>query len=203
MRRIGITMRVLRTPHGERHDALAQGWGKFLAAALPGIPWMPLPNLQQDTLAAVDAFALNGLLFTGGDDWDAVPERDATERLLLELARRRRLPVLGVCRGAQILNLLHGGHLTRLSAENHVAVHHGIRWQQRELEVNSYHNWGITPENLSPRMLPLATAPDETIEAFRHGTLPWFGILWHPEREPEPMAHDLALVRELFADSTS
>lgn len=62
--------------------------------------------------------------------------------------------------------------------------------------VNSYHNWGL--EFCPPDYRVLATAPDGSIEAIRHGEHRWEGWMWHPEREAPFREIELARARKLL-----
>lgn len=193
-RRIGITQRVEDVPdRDERRDALDQAWTPWLAAA-DAYPVL-IPNRLDDPAGFVREFALDGLVLTGGNDLahlpgarNTAPERDATERSLLALAVTDRLPVVGVCRGMQLLVEFWGGALTRV--EGHVARPHEIvavhdaRWPLRPGPVNSFHDWGIVRAGLPDALAILAVAPDDTVEAVMHVELPQVGVMWHPERAP-------------------
>ena len=92
--------------------------------AAGGVPVMIPMNGDREALAAV-VDKLDALLITGGDDIDPirygeephrglgkiVPERDFCDFTLYELARERHLPILGVCRGFQLINVAEGGSL--------------------------------------------------------------------------------------------
>jgi putative glutamine amidotransferase len=56
----------------------------------------------------------------------------------------------------------------------------------------------VSAEGLADCLLPLATAQDGTIEACQHRSLPWYGIMWHPEREEHFQTQDLTFMRKLF-----
>lgn len=190
-RRVGLTQRVVidaRT--AERRDALDQRWAPFLAAC--GQVGVPLPNHPRTALALAEACGLSALILTGGNDLAALggdaAERDETERALLDWAAER-LPVLGVCRGAQHLAFLAGGQLARV--DGHAGTRHEVAPLGRE--VNSYHDWAIVAP--PPGATILAQAADGTIEAFRLGNRT--GILWHPEREVHPHPDDVALLKGL------
>lgn len=203
-RYLGLTMRVVETQYStgniEVRDALAHDWSAFLHRALPETPWVPLPNAEDDTMRLISAFKINGLVLTGGDDWGKTPARDATESLLLEWARECRIPVLGVCRGAQVINRFLGGALRPVPA-HHVATRHAISWQSETLEINSYHQQGIFAADLATNLHTLASAEDGSIEAFRHAGLPWYGVMWHPEREPQCAQFDIQLFKNLFMET--
>jgi putative glutamine amidotransferase len=169
--------------------------------------------------AALRALAdrLDGLVLSGGEDVDpttygAVPrepldapnaERDRFELRLLDLVAERRVPILAICRGFQLLNVYRGGtlhlHLPRdragevvhqqgggLEAMGHpVEVTAGSRLEslagRRRLEVNSFHHQGV--DRLGAGLRATGHAPDGLVEAFesdRGG--PLIGVQWHPER---------------------
>lgn len=192
---IGITMRIVQDANSERRDALARDWGRFMAAV--GVDWIPLPNSGPATTRLVTRLGVTGLLLSGGDDIGATPERDETETALLALALADGLPVLGVCRGMQMLQHWFGGRLGGVEPERHVRRRHVVRLMDgTEREVNSYHRMGILPEDLAPDLTPDAIcAADGSVEGVICRTAPLRGILWHPEREREPDPADVALCR--------
>ena len=203
-RRIALTMRVVQTtyPSGsnEMRDAISHDWARFLSLALPHAVWLPLPNTGQQVVQLAETLPVDGLILTGGDDVGACALRDATELALLTWARTKRLPVLGVCRGAQMLQHFCGGVL-RPVAEHHKGTRHSVVWNGHTLTVNSYHQQGILAHELARELTPQALAEDNTVEAFSHNTLPWFGTLWHPEREAAATEHDCQILKQLFGDN--
>lgn len=209
--RVAISQRVdVIRDYGERRDALDQAWYELLGQL--GALALPVPNAPDCLDAWLEATKPQAIVLSGGNDpagtpgaTQVAPERDETERRLLDYARANELPVLGVCRGAQYMNLYCGGRLRRV--DGHVAQRHAVRIEAGALlpalaglaEVNSFHNAAIGPDDLGRNLQTAATADDGTIEAFVHTTLPWVGILWHPEREPAPhVAQDLNLIRQHF-----
>lgn len=184
--------------------------------------------------AARAAGALEGvdaLLLTGGEDVDpswygAAPspalgdvdrERDLFELALFAAARQRGLPVLGICRGIQLINVALGGTLwqdlpaERPSTIDHdrrdarsvrthgVSVERGTRTAATlgvtELAVNSFHHQGI--RDLAPPLRASAWAGDGLVEAVEgEDGAPWLmAVQWHPE---EMFADAAAPERGLF-----
>lgn len=144
--------------------------------------------------------SLDAIMLSGGDDVGESPARDRTERAALALAEREGLPVLGICRGMQVMNVLAGGTLAQV--EGHVATRHEVQGPQiAPREVNSFHRLGILPEGLAANLEATAWAPDGTVEAVQHQRLPWTGIMWHPERESPFAEEDLRLVTDSLTGS--
>jgi N5-(cytidine 5'-diphosphoramidyl)-L-glutamine hydrolase len=212
MRRIGLTQRVdVVSAYRERRDGLDQNWAR-LVSSLDLAP-VPLCNEVSDPDRYLEALGLSGIILTGGNDLSYVspdvgtaPERDRFEHHLLTYCANRNLPVLGVCRGFQLLNVHHGGGLVPL--RGHVARQHPVQIAEQPPffalntgEVHSYHKYGINATCLSPSFLPVAWADDGTIEAAVHQTLPHYAVMWHPEREWPFRAGDLSLIETIFRGS--
>lgn len=199
MKRILVTQRVDREPtRGERRDALDQAWHAFLADCdlLP----LLVPNHAGAARALLSTVPFDGVLLTGGNDLASVggdaPERDEVELLLLRRAIAAGLPVLGVCRGMQIV-LQHFG-VGLIEVEGHVQSRLCIRVEGLAQDVNSYHRWGC--RETCPELEVWARAEDGVVKAVRHRELPLFGVMWHPERMEPFRAADVALFRKVYAD---
>lgn len=138
------------------------------------------------------------LILSGGNDIGEYPARDATERYLLSWAEAKRMPVLGICRGLQMMAVCAGVDLVR--KEGHVGSRHQLvlpagndEWPAN---VNSYHNWGLAS---CPAGFEItAQAEDGSIEAIRHIGLPWEGWMWHPEREVQFFPQDIKRLKRLL-----
>ena len=198
MKAVAITQRVSVVPSdGERRDGLDQAWTKFLLACelLPVL----LPNVTEAALGLCERAGITGLVLTGGNDLAVLggnaPERDAVENALLDLAERRKLPVLGVCRGMQVIQQRCGIPLRRV--EGHVTQRQVIRINGEPKEVNSYHHFGAFDSR--PPLDVWAVADDGVVKAIRHSTQPITGIMWHPERSAPFSPADIVLFREIFS----
>jgi len=207
LRRVGITQRSMALPERmELRDAL----DVRLAHLVWDLMFVPVPitnAIAQTTgpsgAASSDvddylvALELDAIVLSGGDDVGEPPARDRTERAALDLAGREGLPVLGICRGMQLINVMSGGTLTPV--EGHVATRHEVHGSPvARREVNSFHRLAILREGLAADLEATAWAPDGTIEAVQHRRLPWTGIMWHPERESPFAEEDLRLVGDVL-----
>jgi putative glutamine amidotransferase len=197
MKTVAVTQRVSIVPeYAERRDCLDQAWPRFLAAC--GLLALPVPNIAEVALALCDTADICGLVLTGGNDLAALggeaPERDAVENALLDFTERRALPVIGVCRGMQVIQQRCGIPLRRV--EGHVTSRQVIRVDGEPTEVNSYHRFAAF-ESRAP-LTTWAVAQDGAIKAVQHASLPVTGIMWHPERRDRPAAEDVALFRRVF-----
>jgi gamma-glutamyl-gamma-aminobutyrate hydrolase PuuD len=197
MKAVAITQRVSVVPaYGERRDCLDQAWTKFLAAC--GLLPVLLPNITETALALCEGASVAGLVLTGGNDLAAfggdAPERDVMENILLDMAQRRRLPVLGVCRGMQVIQQRFAVPLRRV--EGHVAQRQVIRIDGERKEVNSYHRFAAFDSR--PPLEVWAVADDGVVKAIRHSAEPITGIMWHPERSSPFSPADVVLFRQVF-----
>jgi N5-(cytidine 5'-diphosphoramidyl)-L-glutamine hydrolase len=194
---IAVSQRVaVDPPVGERRDCLDQSWAAFLADC--GLTPLPVPNDIRAIRHLVALTPIRGILLTGGNNLAVyggdAPERDAAESTLLDIADERDLPVLGVCRGMQVLQDRFGIALERVSG--HVAPRQVIAINGVPEEVNSYHDFGARETRLP--LETWAAAADGVVKAVRHGRRPMVGIMWHPERMTPFAARDLSLVRSFF-----
>ena len=158
---------------------------------------------------------IDGMLFSGGEDvepsrygaemepecGELTPDRDALELKLMEICLRRKVPVLGICRGCQIINVAMGGTLIQDIPKRYGTVHqmkkggpsafdHDVRIvpdtmlyeiMGGDLRVDSYHHQCV--EKLGNGLVPSAYAPEGFIEAYElpkdEGFL--MAVQWHPE----------------------
>jgi len=193
LKRIGISQRVeMASTYYERRDCLDQAWTQLFERV--GLDLVPVPNTLNDVKSWAQRQALDGILLSGGNDLsnlpnadNPAPERDACEMALLLWAQSLHLPVVGVCRGMQMINSYLGGTLTEV--RGHIARIHTVRpltnsplFHEYSM-VNSFHSWGIGLSDLAPDLELLVLSDDNVVEAFRHKSLPWFGVMWHPERD--------------------
>lgn len=209
--RIGIS--------ANRKDGLSCIAETYIQAVLKGggAPVLiPVINDIQALTAIVEG--LDGLVMSGGGDInplymgeEPIPQlqdvdtyRDEYDLILLRLASNRQLPIMGICRGHQILNVAFGGDVyqdihsqhdckllkhsqtqTREQASHSVVLHdrasklRHILDEEKTVLVNSFHHQAI--KEPAPEFIATASAPDGINEAMEHPEKEIFSVQWHPE----------------------
>ena len=140
----------------------------------------------------------DALILSGGNDIGEYIYRDETEKFLLNWANLNKKPVLGICRGMQMLNYWSGGKLNKVS--NYVGKSHRIlptvnikNWPRK---VECYHKLAIS--KCPPDFDIKAIYEDGIIAAIKHKFLPWEGWMWHPEREENSIEINSNRLKNLF-----
>lgn len=201
-----------------------------------GIPLILPTNLSQTDISQI-ASKFDGFLLTGGGDIDTSrynginhpkvsnvdPERDELEINIVKLTFEQKIPLLGICRGIQVINVaLNGTLISDISSQFATTIRHdlfpgiardfeahsieitkGSRLERifagNSLNVNSLHHQGI--KLLGNGLKATAFAPDGMIEAVEAENHPFFiGVQWHPEwMQNSPVMNKLF---EEFVNST-
>jgi N5-(cytidine 5'-diphosphoramidyl)-L-glutamine hydrolase len=191
MKTILITQRVHIIPsYQERRDCLDQRWFDFLSK----ISCYPIlvPNNSDILQLILNNNKIDGVILTGGNNLVSyggdAPERDHIENILINYSVNNKIPIIGVCRGMQMIQNYFKVNLERI--ENHVATKFLLKAKHKSQhteylkslkKVNSYCNYGsFTTSN---ELDIVATNKHKTIFAIEHTNLPIWGQMWHPERE--------------------
>lgn len=150
---------------------------------------------------------LDGILMSGGGDinplfvgeeplpalQDVDTLRDRYDLLLIRLASNRQIPLMGICRGHQMLNAVFGGTLYQdiYSQADTDVIKHSQKMAREEashtvhledgcvIAVNSFHHQAV--KDVAPEFVQTAVAPDGINEGMRHPEKSVFSVQWHPE----------------------
>ena len=145
-------------------------------------------------------------------------KRDALELALFATARERDLPVLGICRGFQVINVAYGGSLVQhvdghREANGPIVPHIAVATAGSKLaeacgaspfSVNARHHQAVDERSLGPGLKPTAHI-DGLVEAFEDPACRWLvAVQWHPERSTDPdMSEAGTRIFRAFADAVS
>lgn len=199
---IGISMReVNASEYTEKRDSIARDWYKFMQKVLPNANWILIPNIEKDTIKYIKSWQINAFILTGGEDIGKSKERDFSEKQIFKYAQKNSLPILGVCRGLQLIYKWMGGYIEqndKTFSDLHLAKPHEIILDDnRIIIVNSFHSNKLKEELKPDELKVLARCKlDNSIEAFEGDKI--LGIMWHPEREEIPKNWDSYKIKKLF-----
>lgn len=156
------------------------------------LSWHEAGRISREMAAAHTALLLSG----GGDMHPAFYgqplthsksidiNRDRLELCMLEAFLTLRKPVLGICRGLQVINVYFGGtllqHMDGHSQTDDKDSLHIVEWLGKTVEVNSAHHQAV--DSLGKGLSVSAVSSDGIIEAVSHDSLPIHAYQWHPER---------------------
>ena len=179
-----------------------------------GVPLI-IPFTTDKEVIISQVQVIDALILSGGHDvspynygqepnpklGETFPERDTYDMLLLEESKKRNLPILGICRGSQIINVAAGGTLYQdlslipgnVLKHNQVSKPtlktHKIQIEEnsiiseifgKETMVNSFHHQAL--DRVGNNLEVIARASDDVVEAVKHKEFHFvLGVQWHPE----------------------
>jgi len=204
MKRIFITQRsIYDKSRQELVECLDSKFSKFFGNDFYLIP---VPNNTPNPQKFAEDFKCSGIILSGGNsiietDENYSKSRHKCEKELLSYAIRTNIPVVGICYGMQFLNMYCGGNLCEFG--QHVKTEHMLKIDDLNFTVNSYHQYAIFTDFLAEPLVAIGFCDDGTIEAFIHESLPWLGIMWHPERSTHKQKLWVEMIKEIFMGNLS
>ena len=133
----------------------------------------------------------NLIILPGGNDIGGFgklsKKRLRVECELIKIAIKKKIPVLGICRGMQVINYFFKGNIRKkkghMNTKHKIYLKNNFFFKIDKMVVNSFHNYCIPEKNVSKKFRILAIDSNNNVEMFKHEKLNIFGIMWHPERE--------------------
>ncbi len=209
MRNIAITQRLVENNnYYEIRDALDIRWAEFL----DNLDYLPilLPT-NYDFKKYFKLIEIKGIILSGGNDLSIWSEdklsqkRDIFEKEIIEFAIKEDIPILGVCRGMQIIADYFNSDFEKV--KGHVGINHKIEvYNNSEFKVylkkldyvNSYHNYGI--RKIPDGFILSAKSEDGVIEAIENKEQNIFCQMWHPERQNPFNENEMMIIKKLFKE---
>lgn len=199
--KVGISMRVVSEHrYKEERDSISHDWINFFMENK--IQFVLIPNYGKNVINFLKKANLNVIILSNGNDIihenlnkkenDSSPLRDLTEKLIIEYSLKNKIKILGVCRGAQLLNIYFGGKLVYKQTSSHVSKvfekkiideRFAEYFKKKSIMTNCFHRYFIEINNLAEDLIPFAISEDINIEGFYSSKKKILGIQWHPERE--------------------
>ncbi len=225
---IGITASLFRTLISSTVRSYVNEYYVNAVADAGGVPIILPVTENVDAITGMTS-VIDGLILSGGADINPLlygeeahpslekimPRRDAFEMILLKQALDKKIPVFGICRGEQFINVFHGGtlyqdiHDMTDSRIRHRQLNKKAATQTIDIEknswlygvlggtaiVNSYHHQAV--KDLAPGFNIVARAKDGSVEAIekKEGSF-CIGVQWHPEM----MQNENELMHKLFKE---
>jgi putative glutamine amidotransferase len=207
MKKIVITQRLIENnSYHEIRDALDIRWAE-LFMELDYLPIL-LPT-NYDFEKYFESIEIGGIILSGGNDLGIWSEdklsqkRDIFEKEIIKFAIKECIPILGICRGMQIIADYFNGEFEKV--DGHVGTNHIIlvsnnsefKEYLKKLDyVNSYHNYGI--REIPDGFIISAKGEDGTIEAMENKENNIFCQMWHTERQVPFNDNELMIIKKLF-----
>lgn len=195
MKKILITQRLEKNQHGDFIDSLEHNYIEYFEKL--GYKLVIVPNRTKNLKSYLEN--IYGIILTGGGSTPLkkLSIRDKIEIDLIKNSIKNKIPLLGICRGMQMINYYFGGKLKKI--KKHVKINHEIYFKKKKIaKVNSYHNEAILKKNIHKDLEIIAETKDNVIEAIKHKKHKILGIMWHPERMNHNNKFNKKLIKEFL-----
>jgi putative glutamine amidotransferase len=201
-------------------EAEVQGWTVTRLAADQGADALLGRTETADAILVMGGEDIAPAVYGGADSYEGqsrhLPEADAAQVALVRRAIERDTPLLGICRGLQIINVALGGTLVQHLGEESAHKNHGVPISEimathpvhlaagslvsgllegDTVDVQSAHHQAV--DVVGSGLIVTGRAPDGHVEAVEHESAPLLGVQWHPEDPGAPCGQLAALLASL------
>ena len=219
-----ITQRHSMNQYGDWIDSLENNYIKYFEKF--GIKLFLISNATKNIDSIFQKLKPDGVILSGGGDVNPElyngkkksnlsisKERDEIETKIIKISIANNIPILGICRGMQFINVFFGGKIVQDiskidSLKKHISPgNHNIRILSKELidclkrksmytNVNSYHNSGVLDSLLGKDLKPFALVDEiNLVEGLFHQYYPIAAVEWHPERDGSDKELDIFIIK--------
>ncbi len=198
MKKILISQRIdFLSSRNEYRDSLDQKITELLVELDYLV--IPIPNIIGDMETDkrtnfISSISPEGIILSGGNSIGAYQNRDTLEYSLIDYGIKNNIPILGICRGMQIIASYFGVGLTKV--KGHICRKHCVKGIYNH-EVICFHEYMI---KMCPKGFTITAMSDDdkVIEAISSEKPFIKGIMWHPERKLPFSNNDKKLLRSIF-----
>ena len=211
-----ISQRQIQNQYGDWMDCLENNYTTFFEEK--GFDLITVPKATLSISDFLNTKKFNGIILTGGENINPSyydgntkknyysKDRDRIELNLIKHAVKHKIPVLGICRGMQLINIYFNGKLIQnINSIDKNKSHKSVKSHQikiicpeisnilntKYVDVNSYHDQGLIVSMIGENLKPFAIFEDiNIVEGLYHENLPIAGIQWHPERTNDSKLFD-------------
>ena len=207
MKKIAITQRLINNhTYFEQREALDINFARLMNSC--NIIPIILP-VKYDFEHYFNQFDIDGVILTGGNDLGVLDKndlsimRDDFEKNLIKFCIEKKIPLMGMCRGMQIIADYFGSSFKKIETE--VNVRYDIKpnrssayfkYLKKLKNLNSFHDYSI--ENLSKDLIVSATDTKGVIKAIEHKSEKIFAQMWHSEREKTFREPEIDIIKFFF-----
>jgi len=204
---IVITQRI---EYIDKYSEIRESLDSSYLILLRACGYIPIVISYTSNIAEVmNKFKVDGVVLSGGNDLNTCNKnkssalRDNFEDKLISYCIDNSIPILGICRGLQVIANYFGSTFT--SVKNQVAIKHQLLVNPKSYyydnliklkKVNSYHNYGV--KELSVDLFSSAYSEEGIIKAIEHRKYKIFAQMWHPEREVPLKKSQINIIKSFF-----
>ena len=206
MKNIAISQRVQKIEeYKEFRDQLDIKLIEFVTQL--GFNPIPVPNFKKKNNADLTSLLKwlkiikpSGIILSGGDDIGKFKYRDQNEIRLLQWSVEKKIPLIGICRGMQLIGQCHNVKLKKI--KNHVGTRHYIvstkknQKNKKKRKVNSFHNYALS--KCPKKFNVIYKSLDGIIESIESRSKKIYACMWHPERESSFKRNDILKFKSFF-----
>ena len=199
MKKIAVSQRLELSEYNELRCQLDIKLNSFISQC--GFLPVPIPYFSSKNKASINGLKKwmniikpHGVVLSGGSDIGKNKIRDVSEKFLINFSIQKKIPLVGICRGMQLIGTYFNSKLIKV--RNHVNIRHDIISKSKKMKVKCFHNYSLKtcPKNFEI----LFKSKDGHIEAIYSKNKKIYACMWHPERNRNFTKQDIKTFKSFF-----